>query len=99
MIAFEPGRTYKFTACVGMGSNAPSFMAVAADRADGDVEFVVPLDLLSARPKIIDGRETIHVIKDGLTYFASAAAPVEIGASFKLLTQIRNTRANCGAMY
>jgi len=99
MIKFEPGVAYHFKACFGFGSDAQSFLAVAADRTGREVDFVVPVDVLSARPKVIDGRETISVVRDGLAYFASAATPAEIGESFNLLAQIRETRSSCATRY
>lgn len=92
MYRFEAGMAYQFTACV-RGGRDDSFLAVATDRSDAriGVEFLVPRDLISGEPWVLDGREFVKVNVGGREYCASAAAPFDVGASFALLDQIRRT--------
>lgn len=88
---FEPGAAYWFNSCMPGGGK---FLAVAAERNDGEVTFVRPADLLTGDLRIIDGRETVVVkAKNGLDYFSSSAARESVAAAGRVLNDIDRSRA------
>ena len=95
MYQFEPGVAYRFKPCM---EGVKSFVAVAAARSDDrrGVEFVIPLNLISGMPTVLDGREFLKVNVDGIDYCASAAAPLDVAAAFDLLEQIKSARIKRG---
>ena len=92
MYEFEPGVAYRFTPCM---EGVKSFVAVAAERHAGrdEVEFVVPLNLISGFPMVMDGREILKVNVEGHEYCARAAVPLDVSAAFDLLEKIKDARA------